>query len=165
MARLLQETQQVVWAEPHGGSVGHGVEVDTIMVSLHQVLVQDQAHAVVLVEEQSESCGTSLPHLREQSRASEPPRWRCFRRGAAHVSHHLQLLQHGRLISKAQVAAAHAELLGEVVEVDLRRNQRGSWDDAFGWGGRGRLCSPGGHGEPTPTTGSSFSCPSGRGSW
>lgn len=47
------------------------------------------------------------------------------------ISHHLQLLQHGRLISKAQVAAADAELLGEVVEVDLRREQRGSWEDAL----------------------------------
>lgn len=44
---------------------------------------------------------------------------------------HLQLLQHGRLIGKAQVSAAHAQLLGELVEVDLRRNQRGSWEDAF----------------------------------
>lgn len=69
MARLLQETQQVIWAEPHGGSVGHGVEVDTIMVPLHQVLVQDQPHTVVLIEEQRERCGTSLPHLRGQGRA------------------------------------------------------------------------------------------------
>lgn len=68
MARLLQETQQIVWAEPHAGSVGHGVEVDTIMVSLHQVLVQDEPNTVVLIEEQSQSCSTSLPHLRDQRR-------------------------------------------------------------------------------------------------
>lgn len=68
MARLLQETQQIVWAEPHAGSVGHGVEVDTIMISLHQVLVQDEPNTVVLIEEQSESCSTSLPHLRDQRR-------------------------------------------------------------------------------------------------
>lgn len=126
MARLLQETQQVVWAEPHGGSVGHGVEVDTVMVSLHQVLVQDQPHTLVLIEEQSEGCGTSLPHLRAEE----------FREASEHnqqqktptrslISHHLQLLQHGGLIGEAQVPAAHAELLGEVVEVDLGRDQRG----------------------------------------
>lgn len=125
MARLLQETQQVVWAEPHGGSVGHGVEVDTVMVSLHQVVVQDQPHTLVLIEEQSEGGGTPLPHLRAQE----------FREASEHhqqhpptrslMSHHLQLLQHGGLIGEAQVPAAHAELLGEVVEVDLGRDQRG----------------------------------------
>lgn len=66
MARLLQETEQIVWAEPHAGSVGHGVEVNMIMVSLHQVLVQDEPNTVVLIEEQSESCSTSLPHLRPE---------------------------------------------------------------------------------------------------
>lgn len=59
--------------------------------------------------------------------------------GEVHSFHHLQLLQHGRLIGKAQVAAANAELLGEVVEVDLRRNRRGSWEDAFETGGKRRL--------------------------
>ena len=130
MARFLQETQQVVWAEPHGGSVAHGVEVDAAVASVQQVLVQDQAHTVVLVEEQSESSGTSLPHLRGRTRV-----WTLETRSEARkacgasltgllISQHLQLLQHGGLIGKAQVAAADAQLLGEVVEVDLR-GQRG----------------------------------------
>lgn len=63
MTRLLQEAQQVVWAEPHGGGVGHGVEVDTVMASLHQVLVQDQSDTLILIKEQSEGCGAALAHL------------------------------------------------------------------------------------------------------
>lgn len=43
---------------------------------------------------------------------------------------HLEFLQHGRLVCKAQVAAADTELLGEVVEVHLRGNRRGLWDEA-----------------------------------
>lgn len=63
MARLLEEAQQVVRAQPHGGGVGHGVEVDPLVASLHQVPVQDAPHTVVLVEEQSESGRTALTHL------------------------------------------------------------------------------------------------------
>lgn len=37
-------------------------------------------------------------------------------------SFHLEFFQHGRLVCEPQVAAADAELLGEVVEVHLRRN-------------------------------------------
>lgn len=41
MTRLFQEAQQIVWTEAHSGGVGHGVKVDMIVASLHQVLVQD----------------------------------------------------------------------------------------------------------------------------
>lgn len=41
MARLFQEVHQIFWAEPHSGSVGHGVEINMTVPSLHQVLVQD----------------------------------------------------------------------------------------------------------------------------
>lgn len=64
MSRLFEEAQQVVWSEPHGGGVGHGVEVDHLVASLHQVPVQDELHALVLVEEQSQSRRTALTHLR-----------------------------------------------------------------------------------------------------
>ena len=47
---------------------------------------------------------------------------------------HLQLLQHGRLVCKAQVAAANTELLGEVVEVHLKKNREdyGTWEEQRG---------------------------------
>lgn len=117
VARLPQEAQQIVWAEPHAGGVGHGVEVDPVVASLDQVLVQDQAHALVPIEEQSEGGGTSLPHLRA---GGDPGA--SARRGLGTGGHlsHLQPLQHGRLVGEAQVSAADAQLLGQVVEVDLR---------------------------------------------
>lgn len=64
MSRLLEEAQQVVWSEPHGGGVGHGVEMDHLVASLHQVPVQNELHTPVLIEEQSESRRTALTHLR-----------------------------------------------------------------------------------------------------
>lgn len=68
MSRPLQEAQQVVRSEPHGGSVGHWVEVDPVVASLNQVLVQDQPYALVLIEEQSQSSCTALTHLRTEGR-------------------------------------------------------------------------------------------------
>lgn len=47
---------------------------------------------------------------------------------------YLQLVQHGRLVGEAQVAAADAELLGEVVEVHLRSSRA-----LRGAAGRGRV--------------------------
>lgn len=41
VSRFLEEAQQVVRSEPHGGSVGHRVEVDHLVASFHQVPVQD----------------------------------------------------------------------------------------------------------------------------
>lgn len=64
VSRLLEEAQQVVWSEPHGGGVGHGVEIDHLVASLHQVPVQNELHTPVLIEEQSESRRTALTHLR-----------------------------------------------------------------------------------------------------
>lgn len=48
-------------------------------------------------------------------------------------SFHLEFFQHGRLICKAQVAAADAKLSGQVVEVHLEGTQRIM-------GGAGRIC-------------------------
>lgn len=67
VSRLLEETQQVEGAEPHAGSVGHGMEVDHVMSPFHQVPVQDHPDAPVLVEEQSEGRGTTLSHLTGES--------------------------------------------------------------------------------------------------
>lgn len=64
VSRLPEEAQQVVRPQPHAGGVGHGVEVDPLVASLHQVSVQDELHALVLVEEQSQSRGAALTHLR-----------------------------------------------------------------------------------------------------
>lgn len=64
MSRFLEEAQQVVRPEPHGGGVGHGVEADHLVASLHQVPVQDELHTLVPVKEQSESRRTALTHLR-----------------------------------------------------------------------------------------------------
>lgn len=66
MSRLLEEAQQVVRSEPHGGSVGHRVEVDHLVASFHQVPVQDELHAAILIEEQSKSRRTALTHLKER---------------------------------------------------------------------------------------------------
>lgn len=63
MSGLLEEEQQVIRPQPHGGAVGHGVEVDHLVASLHQVPVQDELHAAVLIEEQSKSRRAALPHL------------------------------------------------------------------------------------------------------
>lgn len=51
MSCLLEEAQQVVWPQPHGGAVGHGVEIDPLMTPFHQVPVQNELYALVLVEE------------------------------------------------------------------------------------------------------------------
>lgn len=45
---------------------------------------------------------------------------------------HLEFLQHDGLIRKAQVAAAEAKLLGEIVEVHLWKDRRGLWVEATG---------------------------------
>lgn len=50
---LLEEKEQVIRSQPHGGGVSHGVEVDHLVASLHQVLVQDELHTAVLIKEQS----------------------------------------------------------------------------------------------------------------
>lgn len=73
MARLPEEAQEVIWSQPHGGAVGHGVEVDHLVTPLQQVPVQDAGHAALLIEEQSESRGTTLTHLdrRRPIRAQE----------------------------------------------------------------------------------------------
>lgn len=47
----------------------------------------------------------------------------CFYELRVLTSSHLEFLQHGRLICEAQVAAADAELLGELIEVHLRKNR------------------------------------------
>lgn len=74
VSRLLEEAQQVVWPEPHAGGVGHGVEVDHLVASLHQVPVQDELHTLVLIKEQSESRRTPLTHLRGHERTREDMR-------------------------------------------------------------------------------------------
>lgn len=65
MSCLLEEAQQVIRTEPHGGGVGHRVEVDHLVASFHQVPIQNELHALVLIEEQSESRRAALTHLRE----------------------------------------------------------------------------------------------------
>lgn len=89
---------------------------------------------------------------------------------------HLEFLQHGCLICEAQITAADTQLLCEVIEVDLQRNRGGLWDkttqrrravlglDVRNLAVMMGVSLPGGHGEQTPATGLSSSCPSGRGS-
>lgn len=45
---------------------------------------------------------------------------------------HLEFLQHDGLVCKAQVAAAEAQLLSEIIEVHLRKDRRGLWVEAMG---------------------------------
>lgn len=63
MSCFPEEAQQVVGRQTHGGTVGHGVEEDHVVASFQQVLVQDQLHTLVLVEEHRERCGTALAYL------------------------------------------------------------------------------------------------------
>lgn len=63
VSRLFEEAQQVIRSEPHGGGVGHGVEVDHLVSSFHQVPVQDKLHTLVFIEEQRQSRRTALTHL------------------------------------------------------------------------------------------------------
>lgn len=90
---LLQEAQQVVWFESHGGAVGHGVEIDALVSAVGQIAVQHHLHALVRVAEERERRHAALTHL--------------------------QLLQQQRLVRQTQVSSAEAQALGHVAEVQL----------------------------------------------
>lgn len=96
VSRLFQEAQQVVGLQPHGGAVGHGVEIDPLVTPLHQVPVQNELDALLLIEEQSERRGTALTHLTPEQevthsikkqkhttlqQTAEPTRWARTERG------------------------------------------------------------------------------------
>lgn len=71
MSRLPEEAQQVVGWQPHRGAVGHGVEEDHGVPPLQEVPVQNQLHAVILVEEHGERRRTALTHLDSRRHASQ----------------------------------------------------------------------------------------------
>lgn len=71
MSRLPEEAQQVVGSQPHGGAVGHGVEEDHGVPPLEEVPVQNQLHALVLVEEHRERRRTALTHLDRRRHAAQ----------------------------------------------------------------------------------------------